>query len=240
MITKCLFCGRDTTNCKSVEHIIPESLGNIELILPKGVVCDKCNNYFANEIESKVLSIQSFKDLCFFEFIPNKKGRLKHTSFLVCGEECKADWGIVDGKAALLLGASPTTIKALLEQKPELIISRGITLDDKNYSYEISRFLYKIAIEYYVFLLLQLEENKDADCFIYEEEFNKIIDFVRKGNRNKNYFVYNSTIENEFMPFKDNGTIKLGFFMKNDDLIFEINLFGTKFSINISNPIYNK
>ena len=37
-------------NTKSEEHIIPKSLGNDELILPKGIICDKCNNYFSTNI----------------------------------------------------------------------------------------------------------------------------------------------------------------------------------------------
>lgn len=46
----CLYCKREDRSFTSVEHIIPESLGNRgfggypEKVLPKGVVCDECNN----------------------------------------------------------------------------------------------------------------------------------------------------------------------------------------------------
>ena len=50
---RCLFCKQDSSNTKSVEHIIPESLGNKTLILPRGYVCDKCNNYFAIKVEDR-------------------------------------------------------------------------------------------------------------------------------------------------------------------------------------------
>lgn len=40
----CLFCRRDDGGFTSREHAFPESLGNVELILPPGVVCDRCNN----------------------------------------------------------------------------------------------------------------------------------------------------------------------------------------------------
>lgn len=36
----CIFCKCDSTNSKSVEHIIPESLGNKSHILRPGIVCD--------------------------------------------------------------------------------------------------------------------------------------------------------------------------------------------------------
>jgi hypothetical protein len=40
---KCIFCKSDGP-FTSVEHIIPHSLGNDLIVLPKGCVCDKCNN----------------------------------------------------------------------------------------------------------------------------------------------------------------------------------------------------
>lgn len=40
----CLYCKREDRAFKSEEHVIPEGLGNREIVLPKGVVCDACNN----------------------------------------------------------------------------------------------------------------------------------------------------------------------------------------------------
>ncbi len=57
----CIFCKRDSTGSCSVEHIIPESLGNEEHVLPPGVVCGACNNYFASSIEQAVLESGAFK-----------------------------------------------------------------------------------------------------------------------------------------------------------------------------------
>ena len=48
---RCIFCKQDSSNSKNVEHIIPESLGSTKHILGKGIVCDKCNNYFSREVE---------------------------------------------------------------------------------------------------------------------------------------------------------------------------------------------
>jgi hypothetical protein len=51
----CIFCRDNTTASRSVEHVIPEPLGNTTLTLPPGVVCDKCNHYFARKIEKPLL-----------------------------------------------------------------------------------------------------------------------------------------------------------------------------------------
>lgn len=72
----CIFCKRDSTGSRSEEHIIPESLGNEEHVLPPGVVCDACNNYFASSIEQVVLESGEFKTARFSMVIPNKRNRV--------------------------------------------------------------------------------------------------------------------------------------------------------------------
>lgn len=56
---KCIFCGNDSSNSKSIEHIIPESFGNSTTVLPQGVVCDKCNNYIGRKIEAPFLNSEA-------------------------------------------------------------------------------------------------------------------------------------------------------------------------------------
>jgi hypothetical protein len=66
----------DSSSSKSVENILPESLGNKSHILQKGTVCDGCNNYFAGKVEKKVLEKPYFKNVRYRNFITTKKGRL--------------------------------------------------------------------------------------------------------------------------------------------------------------------
>lgn len=73
---KCIFCHKDSSKSKSVEHIIPESLGNKEHILPQGYVCDECNHYFAIKIERPLLDQAYFVSLRFRNEILTKKGKL--------------------------------------------------------------------------------------------------------------------------------------------------------------------
>ena len=40
----CLFCRETTGGFLSREHVLPESMGNTDKVLPAGVVCDRCNN----------------------------------------------------------------------------------------------------------------------------------------------------------------------------------------------------
>ena len=71
----CIFCHKDSLNSKSIEHIIPESLGNKHHFLPKGYVCDECNHYFAIKIENELLSQPYFVSMRFRNEILTKKGK---------------------------------------------------------------------------------------------------------------------------------------------------------------------
>ena len=57
-MNKCLFCNKEGP-FSSPEHIIPEALGNDDLILVEEV-CDNCNQYFGKEIEKFVLGKTPF------------------------------------------------------------------------------------------------------------------------------------------------------------------------------------
>lgn len=73
---RCIFCKSQSELSHSVEHIISESLGNTEHTLPRGVVCDSCNNYFARKIEQPVLDSPMMRLLRSDRKIPNKRRRL--------------------------------------------------------------------------------------------------------------------------------------------------------------------
>ena len=79
---QCIFCHKDSSTSKSVEHIIPESLGNKEHILPKGYVCDTCNNYFSVKIEKELLSQPYFASMRRRNDIRTKHGRYAKENFI--------------------------------------------------------------------------------------------------------------------------------------------------------------
>jgi hypothetical protein len=72
---RCIFCKTNSDDSKSVEHIIPESLGNVEHILPAGWVCDACNNYLSREVEKPFLDSLYGRSSRFSMRVPSKRGR---------------------------------------------------------------------------------------------------------------------------------------------------------------------
>lgn len=78
--SECLFCKQDIEK-SGKEHIIPESLGNNELVLPKGVVCKKCNNGVLSELDEFMLDFTPIKFFRTIHGIKNKKGDIPDARF---------------------------------------------------------------------------------------------------------------------------------------------------------------
>ncbi|MGB3479862.1 MAG: HNH endonuclease [bacterium] len=72
----CIFCRKTNVPFTSVEHIFPESIGNKKLILPKGVVCDICNNGILSKLDKVILDFEPVAFLKHFYAIPSKTGRV--------------------------------------------------------------------------------------------------------------------------------------------------------------------
>ncbi len=72
----CLFCKNDGPFLRP-EHIIPEALGNNNLILTNEV-CDKCNQFFGSKIESFVLNKTPLAFWRTYLGIRKKKNKLPH------------------------------------------------------------------------------------------------------------------------------------------------------------------
>ena len=67
------------SNAKSEEHIIPFSLGNEKIVIPKGVICDRCNNYFAREIEKPFLNNKTINQMRSYHRVPSRKNKIPAT-----------------------------------------------------------------------------------------------------------------------------------------------------------------
>jgi len=73
---RCIFCKAESTASRSVEHIVPESMGNSNHVLPLGSVCDWCNQYFARKVERAVLESPTFRLIRASMEVPSKRGRV--------------------------------------------------------------------------------------------------------------------------------------------------------------------
>lgn len=70
---QCIYCRTSEGSFSSEEHVVPESLGNDELVLEKGYVCDRCNNGLLAFLDQILLE---FGPISFFKmlYVPHGKG----------------------------------------------------------------------------------------------------------------------------------------------------------------------
>jgi hypothetical protein len=251
---KCIFCKNDSTNSKSVEHIIPESLGNKRNILPKGVVCDDCNNYFGNKIEKIVLEMTYFKSLRSRLIIENKKGKLLRMSGLTeQGENVEIEYS-TEGENIFKVVCKGEKAFASINNGSDLYIP-FIQVPPSN-DVNVSKFIGKIALEAFA-QRLSKTENWQND-FVEHKVLDELRYFVRYG---KGYTIWPYNIRrisdeleikydkqnnkilhklNEYdFLIPDKPTIK-GETYHLDNLYFVLNILGIEYSINLTNSGLNR
>lgn len=74
---RCVFCDSVDNSFVSKEHVLPESLGILEKVLPRGVVCDSCNNGPLAEVDKALSEFDPVAILKALHQVPSKKGAIK-------------------------------------------------------------------------------------------------------------------------------------------------------------------
>ncbi|MDQ6891113.1 MAG: HNH endonuclease [Acidobacteriota bacterium] len=69
---KCIYCLSTTNAFTSEEHVLPESLAGETIVLPKGVVCDPCNNGILATLDHQLMEFPPVKFLRTL-FVPHTK-----------------------------------------------------------------------------------------------------------------------------------------------------------------------
>lgn len=142
---QCIFCKQDSSKSKSVEHIIPESLGNTTQTLPPGVVCDKCNNYFSRKVEKPFLESAAILQLRFHQEIPSKRGNIPPINGILTPNFPAILRRDPKSHFAASVEVQPDAIKHIISSnKGSIILPAG---GDPPTEIVISRFLAKVAIE---------------------------------------------------------------------------------------------
>jgi hypothetical protein len=182
---RCIFCKHNAGSSKSVEHILPESLGNIEHTLPPGVVCDSCNNYFAGSVEQPVLESGEFTAARFNMLIPNKRGRVPGLTGILLP-------GTTSGKAVAFHRAEVSRmLNGDLTMDPDEAGFRAIAADRVNRviipasggppdPQVFSRFLGKVAIEALADCLVKNAPHL-LDEIIDHSQLDKLRNYARYG-----------------------------------------------------------
>lgn len=148
----CLFCRKGDGGFKSVEHVFAESLGNKQLILPRGVVCDRCNNGRLSELDQVLIDFMPVAMRRTLLGVTSKEGRIRPLSLV--GETIEHRPGVAGADPTLVV-TSKTPGKSALREIARLPGGR-VRLQMKGsggrkltprYVSQLSRSLLKSALE---------------------------------------------------------------------------------------------
>jgi hypothetical protein len=198
----CLFCKQNSDNSKSVEHIIPESLGNKDYILPKGFVCDKCNQYFAIKIEKTLLEQPYFNHVRSRTGIENKKGWVPSVDVLMLSPnpvKVGLSFSTTEGLSITVPdGANPK--EAL---KSGRLLVPVLNEPEKNNPI-VSRFLAKVSVE--ALMHIALHSKEAIDEIMNKPELEQIKQYARYGKGVTIWPYHQRRIYPERAVFKDNSS----------------------------------
>lgn len=240
---RCIFCKNDSTASRSVEHIMPESIGSRRRVLPSGVVCDKCNNYFARKVEQPILNHKWMRNLRAWHQVPSKKGNYLSLVGHIAGSEVQVNMRRgIDGELQLSTERKSEAAELHSVIKGGFETPLLFTIEDDIPQREMSRFLCKMAFEASAELFL-----KDADeleKLVDEPFYDNIRHFVRVGNKPERWpfsqrIVFPSDTlmrhpeTNEWVVAGFGCTL---FMTRRNETFFAFLMYGVEFVINVGGP----
>jgi len=237
---RCIFCKKLSDNSKSVEHILPESLGNKEHILPKGIVCDRCNNYFGCKIEGPILATLYFSHLRSRNRIPNKKGIAPSVLANMFGTHFEVTLRYEDDKSM--------SIGTRFEKDESLFINHILSNNGGRMLVPIpspvdkkllSRFLAKIALEILTQRIFHIEgwEMEVVD----NSALDAIRNYARVGNTTALWEISERRILPENAIFKGESYYEILYeytllYTLKKEIYAVICIFGIEYAINLGGP----
>ncbi len=241
---RCLFCKADSAASRSEEHIIPESLGNTTSILPPGVVCDRCNNYFAREVEKPFMESTALLLLRFRQGVLSKRGVVPPMRGILLPDfpvEIRRDAG-----GMITMDEFPSLEAVLSHEVKEHLtrVGSGKFVFPAHAPLPsgptVSRFLAKAALE--TMAQRVLGHPGGIDYFVDEVQLDPIRDHARRGTQ-REWAFHVRRIYDESRKWRDSKDNALQVVHESDVLNISTNewyyvlaLFGLEFAINYGGP----
>jgi len=247
MDTRCIFCKKDASSSRSLEHIIPQSLGNEEHTLPPGVVCDACNNYFAGSIEQPVLESGYFVTSRFNSLIPNKRQRMPRLPGILLPSDLRSQQAQFhqtevsrDTGGNFELYPEAGAEEAIVSGKVNRVVIPASGAKPNPHLF--SRFLAKVAIECMAQRLL----NSNGDLlreFIDNEHLDLLRSYARHGKSGLDWPYSERRIYCSDFSFSDGDgkpyeVLHEWTFLYTDpkEMYFVIAILGVEYAINVGGP----
>lgn len=238
---RCLFCLQDTSTSVSVEHIVPESLGNTTIVLPRGFVCDRCNNYFARKVEGPFLTSPAILALRHMEGVRNKRGRIPGMDVVLNNGMSGRLERHPQSPLPFLLEVDVSDGRWLTEHPKSWPTSAQFASPDPAPTRDVARFVAKAGLEHLVHRNLNFEYGLESIFGAPELELCR--KFARYGEGPKTWQVRVERIYDSDHLFEENlpdyqRVWEMNLLIPDDreSALFAMSIFGLEFAINLIGP----
>jgi hypothetical protein len=222
---------------------MPESIGSKKRLLPRGVVCDKCNNYFARKVEQPILNHPWMRNIRAWEQIPNKKGTYQSMVGYIAGTEVAVNMRR-SPSGGIQLDTEKRNDQKMLQRAISDNFERPLifTIEDELPKREMSRFLCKMAYE--TFAELFCKSLQGTSHLINEPFLNNIRRYARYGDNFKEWpfsqrriFPHDTLMQHPTTNEWVHAGFGCGLFMnKRRETLFGFIFYGVEFVVNIGGP----
>ena len=225
---RCIWCLKEASSAtfKSESHVLPECVGNDkQQVLPKGIVCDKCNQFFGRKIEPVLLGDPLFHVIAVLLRLrdPSDMNEFRDNVF----DRNHRPIGNVLRNLYLDVRISPSNLEINVQYQIKGKISKPYSRRDLGF---LSRALHKIAFESLVWSIVVQDKNKEMDIF--DSSFSHIREWSRRGYPADP--VRPVARKEHFDIVKPEWEFKVWKFQHM--LATEINLFGDWYVVNLTSP----
>lgn len=223
-----------------MEHVIPESLGNTEYVLEKGLVCDSCNNYFSIKIEGPLLEMPFFRQSRYKRNILSKKGKIPADKGFVIDPDLGQVLFAKNKQTGFGIEIPDERIRKSLKNEISVFVPEFDFFDSDNSI--VSKFLAKIAIEGLAFDVQN--DNENIETIVNQPGFDPIKRYCRFANVGE---LWPYRIRRVSFPEVSDGTeasVRLKelifeyefIYLHPGYFLFQLYLLGIEFTIDMVNP----
>ncbi|HST51837.1 MAG TPA: HNH endonuclease [Pyrinomonadaceae bacterium] len=211
----CIYCLTTEGSFTSEEHVIAESLGNDDAVLPKGFVCDACNNEVLSGLDNALIN---FEPVAFF--------RVQHVPYTKEGKFPKANFSTftLEKTGPRHLKMTPKNKAGEIKNLKQIgddLHSFNVEWKGKKINWKlIGRALYKIALG-----MVAFKQGRDQAC---NSKFDAARSFIREGQGVNNNLIMQTRI-------KPHASIHTRFYDLPEGTPVFIDLFGIIFFLNLEN-----
>ena len=174
---RCIWClrGKDETKF-DVSHVLPECVGNENMqILPDGIVCKECNNYFGTKIEPFLISDPLFHVIAVFLRLVDPEDMNEFRDHIFDTKHPAV--GKITRSMHLDANVSSNNFTVDIQYGISGRLSKTYTRRELAF---LSRAVHKIAYETLAWTIFVKGINTEID--IYSDEFNPVRNWSRGGS----------------------------------------------------------